>query len=88
MSEQSAVSEAAAIIPGRLRQLRPGLACVTADNPGAMTGPGTNSYLVGEQKIAIIDPGPADDAHIAAMLAAQCKPVRIRSEHRSVYLYS
>ena len=70
MSEQSAVSEAAAIIPGRLRQLRPGLACVTADNPGAMTGPGTNSYLVGEQKIAIIDPGPADDAHIAAMLAA------------------
>jgi len=35
-----------------------------------MTGPGTNTYLVGGQKVVIIDPGPADDAHQEAIVAA------------------
>jgi glyoxylase-like metal-dependent hydrolase (beta-lactamase superfamily II) len=35
-----------------------------------MTGPGTNTYLVGGQKVVIIDPGPADDAHQEAVVAA------------------
>jgi glyoxylase-like metal-dependent hydrolase (beta-lactamase superfamily II) len=38
-----------------------------APNPGLMTGPGTNTYLVGEQEVAIIDPGPADPRHLAAI---------------------
>jgi glyoxylase-like metal-dependent hydrolase (beta-lactamase superfamily II)/8-oxo-dGTP pyrophosphatase MutT (NUDIX family) len=39
---------------------------LTAPNPGFMTGPGTNSYLVGDPQTgyAVIDPGPADEAHI------------------------
>jgi glyoxylase-like metal-dependent hydrolase (beta-lactamase superfamily II) len=44
---------------------------VTASNAGAMTGPGTNSYVVGAgNDCAIIDPGPADDRHLHALLAA------------------
>jgi glyoxylase-like metal-dependent hydrolase (beta-lactamase superfamily II)/8-oxo-dGTP pyrophosphatase MutT (NUDIX family) len=40
-----------------------------APNPGAMTGPGTNTYIVGERDLAVIDPGPAIDSHIAKILA-------------------
>ncbi|MFZ0552739.1 MAG: MBL fold metallo-hydrolase [Steroidobacteraceae bacterium] len=50
---------------------------VTAGNAGTMTGPGTNSYLVGEgDDWAVIDPGPADSGHISALLAAA--PGKIR----------
>lgn len=35
-----------------------------------MTGPGTNSYLIGERKLALVDPGPNIDAHIDALLCA------------------
>ena len=42
---------------------------LTAPNPGAMTGPGTNSYLVGDPDCGhiAIDPGPADAEHIARL---------------------
>lgn len=44
---------------------------ITAANPGLMTGPGTNSYLLlGADRVACVDPGPADDAHIEALLSA------------------
>lgn len=44
---------------------------VTADNPGLMTGPGTNSYLLlGADAVACVDPGPDDAGHRAALLAA------------------
>ena len=43
---------------------------ITADNIGPMTGPGTNTYLVGDKEVAVVDPGPADPAHINAILAA------------------
>lgn len=33
-----------------------------------MTGPGTNSFLIGEREVAVIDPGPDDPAHIDAIL--------------------
>jgi glyoxylase-like metal-dependent hydrolase (beta-lactamase superfamily II) len=50
---------------------------LTAGNPGPMTGPGTNSYLVGAgNDWSVIDPGPADERHIAALLAAASGNVR------------
>ncbi len=43
---------------------------VTAKNPGPFTFHGTNTYLVGERELAVIDPGPEDPAHVEALLAA------------------
>jgi hydroxyacylglutathione hydrolase len=43
---------------------------VTAGNPGPLTGPGTNSYLVGRERIAIVDPGPADERHLRSLVEA------------------
>ena len=49
---------------------------IVARNPGMMTGPGTNTYLVGIDEIVVVDPGPADDAHLDAI--AGCGGDRIR----------
>ena len=56
--------------------LSPPVLRATAPNPGMMTGPGTNTYLVGHEELAVIDPGPAIDSHIAAVLAAGAGRIR------------
>ncbi|MDW4548559.1 MBL fold metallo-hydrolase [Defluviimonas sp. D31] len=56
--------------PGKAVLLEPGLRTVLAPNPSPMTLHGTNSYILGEGEVAVIDPGPADPAHLAALLAA------------------
>jgi len=48
----------------------PGVVRVVANNPGPFTFKGTNTYLVGSQDLAVIDPGPDDPEHCAAILAA------------------
>jgi len=58
------------IAHGRPVQLTPHVRRITAPNPGKMTGPGTNTYLVGDSQIAVIDPGPAEPSHIQAILDA------------------
>ena len=48
--------------------LRDDLALVLAPNPSPMTYLGTNSYVLGRDRLVVIDPGPADPAHLAALL--------------------
>ena len=52
---------------------------LTAPNPGVMTGPGTNSYLVGDAGTGYIaiDPGPADGDHLARLLKAAGGDIRM-----------
>jgi len=45
-------------------KIAPGVHRIVAPNPSMMTGPGTNTYLVGEKQVAVIDPGPAIAEHI------------------------
>jgi glyoxylase-like metal-dependent hydrolase (beta-lactamase superfamily II) len=56
--------------PGEPSQLEPGIRRILAPNPSPMTFWGTNSYLLGEGEVALIDPGPAIPAHVHAILAA------------------
>lgn len=50
-------------LPGRLRR-------VLAQNPSPMTGPGTWTEIIGSGEVAVIDPGPALEPHLQAVLAA------------------
>ena len=51
----------------RLEELEPGIARVLAHNPSAFTYYGTQSYLIGEREVAVIDPGPDLPEHIDAL---------------------
>ncbi|TYR31848.1 MBL fold metallo-hydrolase [Mesorhizobium microcysteis] len=55
---------------GEAVEVAPGVARITVNNPSAFTFHGTNSYLVGRDTLAVIDPGPQDEAHLAALLKA------------------
>lgn len=56
--------------PLKVRELTPLVRRVTADNPGMMTGPGTNCYLVGRRDVAVIDTGVDDPAHVRRLVEA------------------
>lgn len=58
------------IEPGQVCRLSPLVRRITAPNGGRMTGTGTNTYLVGNEDVAVIDPGPLIDSHVEAILAA------------------
>ena len=62
------------IQPGIPKRLDRYVTRITAPNPGVMTGPGTNTYLVGDGDLAVIDPGPALDSHIAKILETGAGP--------------
>lgn len=53
-----------------LTQLYPGVWRLIAPNGSPMTGPGTNTYLVGRRQLVIIDPGPQNQPHVEAILNA------------------
>ncbi|CDX55630.1 conserved hypothetical protein [Mesorhizobium plurifarium] len=55
---------------GRAVAVAPDVLRVTARNPSPFTFHGTNSYLVGRDTLAVIDPGPEDDAHLETLLTA------------------
>jgi glyoxylase-like metal-dependent hydrolase (beta-lactamase superfamily II) len=58
------------LVAGEAREIAPGVRAIVADNAGPFTFKGTVSYIVGHGKVAIVDPGPDNDAHLAALLAA------------------
>ena len=53
-----------------LETLEHGIGRVLAENPSAFTFTGTQTYLVGDREVAVIDPGPADKAHVEALIRA------------------
>ncbi len=55
---------------GRVERVSPLVRRVLAHNPGPFTYTGTGTYIVGEGTVAIVDPGPDDAGHVAALLAA------------------
>jgi glyoxylase-like metal-dependent hydrolase (beta-lactamase superfamily II) len=64
------------LLPGVPGELDRYVTRLVAPNAGVMTGPGTNTYLVGERELAVIDPGPEDAAHVRAMLDAGAGRIR------------
>ncbi len=50
------------------REIAPGVQRIVANNPSVFTFKGTNTYIIGTRDLAIIDPGPEDDAHFEAMI--------------------
>jgi len=58
------------LAPDTVDEPMPGIRRVMADNPGPFTFKGTMSYIVGHGTVAIVDPGPADERHIGALLEA------------------
>jgi glyoxylase-like metal-dependent hydrolase (beta-lactamase superfamily II)/8-oxo-dGTP pyrophosphatase MutT (NUDIX family) len=69
----------AELIPEQAVHLSSRVIRVTADNGSIMTGPGTNTYLVGggeQNEWAVIDPGPPDATHVDAILAAAPGAIR------------
>jgi len=61
---------------GQLTELAPGVRRLVAPNPSMMTGPGTNTYLLGKSEIAVIDPGPNLGEHIEAIQKVAGAPIR------------
>src|SRR6201989_3086770 len=56
--------------PGVAEEVRPGVRRILCDNPSPFTFTGTVSYIVGRGRVAIIDPGPDNEAHASALLDA------------------
>jgi len=63
--------------PGTPLALEDGLRLVLAPNPSPMTERGTNTWLLGEGAVTVLDPGPADPVHLRAILAALSPGERI-----------
>ena len=76
MTDDATLEVPKPLVYGVASALSPMVRRIVCENPGMMTGPGTNTYLVGIDEIAVIDPGPADDAHLDAI--AGCGGDRIR----------
>jgi glyoxylase-like metal-dependent hydrolase (beta-lactamase superfamily II) len=56
--------------PGRVDDVAPGVRRLLCNNPSPFTYKGTLSYIIGRGNVAIVDPGPLDEAHVGALLDA------------------
>ena len=74
-----------AISYGEAVTVSPRVRRITAPNAGRMTGPGTNTYIVGRDQLALIDPGPLIDEHVEAIVrlfGERLKWVLVTHTHR------
>lgn len=63
--------ESAAMQTGQAQWVTPDIRRILAPNPSVMTGPGTNTYLIGAgPEVMVVDPGPADRSHVEAIRTA------------------
>jgi glyoxylase-like metal-dependent hydrolase (beta-lactamase superfamily II) len=58
------------LAPGKAEEVVPGVRRLLCNNPSPFTYKGTVSYIIGRGRVAIVDPGPDDAAHVAALLDA------------------
>jgi len=70
MNDDIPFDKSFSLVAAEVEEVAPGVRAIAADNPGPFTFKGTISYIVGRDHVAIIDPGPEDAAHIAALLDA------------------
>src|SRR6202044_139968 len=70
MSDDIPFDKSFDLVPDKVTEVAPAVRAIVADNPGPFTFKGTMSYIIGRGNVAILDPGPDDDAHIAALLDA------------------
>src|SRR5580700_9887336 len=70
MSDDIPFNKTLDLAAGIVEEVVPGVRRILVDNPSPFTFKGTLTYIVGRGTVAIIDPGPADERHIAALLAA------------------
>jgi glyoxylase-like metal-dependent hydrolase (beta-lactamase superfamily II) len=70
MSDDIPFDKSFSLPPGQVEEVAPGVRRLLCNNPGPFTFKGTVSYIVGRGRVAIIDPGPLDEPHIAALLDA------------------
>lgn len=54
---------------GQLDQIAPGVRRLVANNAGYMTGPGTNTYILGTRRFAVVDPGPLAEPHVDRIMS-------------------
>src|SRR5579883_579260 len=68
MAEDVPFDKSFDLIANQSKEVAPQVRAVAADNAGPFTFKGTISYIIGRGNVALLDPGPYDDAHIAALV--------------------
>ena len=76
--------EGISLTPGVLVRISAAVQRLTASNASLMTGPGTNSYVLGDPPVAVLDPGPDDPSHLDRLMEAVPRPrfVFVTHTHR------
>ncbi|MGA7974230.1 MAG: MBL fold metallo-hydrolase, partial [Pseudolabrys sp.] len=70
MSDDIPFNKKLDLAPETVDEPMPGVRRIMCDNPSPFTFKGTMSYIIGRGNVAIVDPGPADERHIGALLDA------------------
>lgn len=86
MSAELAFNRSVDVHYGVAEEVTPGVRRIVANNPSPYTFLGTNTYLVGSEELAIIDPGPEDERHLRAIAEAvkgmHIKHILVTHSHR------